>query len=754
MVAGIPADGRDVTWINRVFAGVGGLYALTLLTLAVPTAGDLGRDVSGLSLLVFSLVGAGAAGLAGARPGLDRRDRLVWRTLAAGLLLQLTALLLFVLWPGDAAFPAPGDIPRIGFVILLCAAAWLVPLHRVTALERRKSVLDSLTVMVSAAMLLWYLILGPHLAASGTSTGVVAAAMAYPLLDLLTIFGFSRVLVRNTGFGTRGPVLLLAVGAFVLFLTDGWSGYLQAHAEVGIRGSALEYAGVVTAQLCFALAALDQLRTRPGTAPRRDRCVIGGNLPYAAIAVAYALMAVAAWQDRDRFPWTGLVTGGIAITALVVLRQMMVQRASEEAASTDGLTGLANRSRFHDVLARGLDRDARAGRHTAVLLVDLNGFKQVNDSLGHTAGDRLLVAFAGMLRGSILGSDLAGRLGGDEFAVVLHDIGSVANAEAVARRIVAAAAEEIPIDGTAVTASASIGIAVSGPDELSPDELLHRADAAMYSAKRRGGGTRWTCFEESMGEGEAGEPSLEDDLRTALAEGGLRLLYQPIVGLPEEELLGVEALVHWEHPRHGTLESDAIAELAERLGLGGELGRWVLREAATQAQRWPGLRLHVNITPGQLAEDRFSADVRALIRSTGMDPALLVLEVAESASITGDVPRAHLQILTDEGVRVALDHFGTGYSSLTHLTQLPIDMLKIDRGFVAALDGTAAGAAVAQAVLRLGRVLSLETVADGVATVAQARELTLLGGVQAQGDYFGGPQPADRISTLVAASGR
>ena len=308
-------------------------------------------------------------------------------------------------------------------------------------------------------------------------------------------------------------------------------------------------------------------------------------------------------------------------------------------------------------------------------------------------------------------------------------------------------------------ASASIGIAVSGPGKLSPDEVLHRADAAMYSAKRRGG-SRWVCYDDSMGEGGAGEPSLEEDLRSALADGGLRLLYQPIMGLPDEELLGVEALVQWEHPRHGMVAPDVITDLAGRLGLAGDLGRWVLREAGTHAQRWPGLRLHVNVVPDHLAQDRFSADVRSIVRSTGLDPALLVLEVAENALIAEEVPRAHLQVLTDEGVRIALDHFGTGYSSLRHLTRLLIDLLKIDRDFVDALDGTAEGAAVAQAVLRLGRVLGLglglglETVADGVTTAAQARELTLLGGTQAQGGYFVAPVPAERISALVAAARR
>ena len=336
--------------------------------------------------------------------------------------------------PGPRAaepFPAAGDLPRIGFALVLCAAARLLPVPRVTALERRRPALDTLTVVVSGAMVLWYLILGPYVAARGAGAGIVAAAVAYPLLDLVMIFGFARVLVRGAGAGTRPPLVLLTIGSFFLFAGDAWAGYLQAH-QGDLRAGGLPLAGVLTMQFCFALAAVSQARNPHGSVFGQGRCLVGGNLPYAAIGVAYGLMAVAAWQDSDRFPWSGLTLGGIAITTVVVLRQVMVQRASEEAATTDGLTGLANRSRFRDVLARGLGRDARGGRRTAVLVVDLNGFIQVNDTLGHQVGDDLLIAFGAMLRGAILGSDLAGRLGGDEFGVVLHDIGGPANAEAVA----------------------------------------------------------------------------------------------------------------------------------------------------------------------------------------------------------------------------------------------------------------------------------------------------------------------------------
>jgi diguanylate cyclase (GGDEF)-like protein len=733
-----------------VLAGVGGGYVVSLV-IVFAASPEVAAIAFGMGILLSTGVGFVAGLRAAGRPGTDRRGRLIWRLIAVSFLFQIATMVLFAVPGAKMTFPAPADGARISFVVLLCVATWAFPLSRATSLERRKSVLDALTVVVSGSMLLWYLILGPYMADRGTSAGIVAAAAVYPMLDLLLIFGLARVLLRGTDSSARRPILLLAVGTLFLFAGDAWVGYMQAHTPDVYRDGKWDFACVLTMHFLFTAAAIDQNRPRTGLASRPGRYRLGGNLPYAAIGVGYGLMIIAAWHEQNRFPWSGLTVGGIAITVLVVLRQIMVQRESDEVAATDGLTGLANRFRFSEVLGRGLDRGGRNGHTTAVLLVDMNGFKQVNDTMGHKAGDALLTAFARMLRDGILGSDLAARLGGDEFAVVLHDIGGVANAEAVARRIAAATDEPVMIDGTPVRASVSIGIAVSGPAELSPDELLHRADVAMYHAKRRGGATRWACFDDLMG-GDDGEPSLEDDLRTAVAGGQLRLLYQPIVGLPDGELIGVEALVRWEHPRRGTIAPDVFIPLAERIGVIGELGLWVLREACTSAQRWPGLQVNVNVSPCQLDEDRFSTDVRTIVRATGMDPGLLVLEVTESALIAEEVPRAHLQILSDEGIRIALDDFGTGYSSLRYLTQLPIDTLKIDRGFVASLDGTAEGAAVAQAVLRLSRVLGLDTVAEGVETAAQARELTLLGGTKAQGFHFARPQPAEQISELVTAA--
>ncbi|WP_161952519.1 bifunctional diguanylate cyclase/phosphodiesterase [Actinoplanes sp. TFC3] len=661
-------------------------------------------------------------------------------------LLQIVITLMLALPDARLVFPAPADLVRALTIAVLLFAAYSFPLSSITPLERRKAVFDVLTVVTAGSMLVWYLAIGPSVHADTT---IVVAASAFPILDVLLLMGFARLLFRASPSVGRTPVMLLVAAVVVQFAADARSGYVTAVTGGTRLDDRVKLISVIAVLALMAAAVVERCR-QPGIAdPRAERCLMRGNLPYGSIALGYGLMLVAAVRENDAFPWSGLTIGAFGITLLVVLRQVAMQRESEEIAATDGLTGLANRSRLRSLLLQALHRGGRSGQTTAVLVIDMNGFKQVNDTMGHKAGDQLLAVFARMLRDAILGADVAGRLGGDEFAVVLHDIGGEANAEAVARRIAAATGTPIIIDGTPVNASASIGIALSGPGEYAADELMNRADVAMYHAKRRGGESRWACFADTMGGDN--EPSLEDELRGAVADGQMRLVFQPIVSLPDEELVGLEALARWQHPRLGLLEAEAFIPLAERIGMIEELGRWVLREACTYARRWPQLPLHVNVSARQLEEDSFSTDVRRTVRETGMNPVNLVLEVTESQLIADGVPAAHLRILSDEGIRIALDDFGTGYSSLKNLTHLPIDMLKLDRVFVATLDASAEGAAVAQAVLRLGRVLGMDTIAEGVETAEQARELTLLGAGKAQGHYFARPLPATEIDEKIMA---
>jgi diguanylate cyclase len=381
---------------------------------------------------------------------------------------------------------------------------------------------------------------------------------------------------------------------------------------------------------------------------------------------------------------------------------------------------------MREAVAAALSRGASEGRSTAVLLVGLEG-----------ADGAVQEGFGELMRRSVLRDDPIGRFG-DEYAAVLQDIRSVDNAEAVARRI-------------AVAGPARIGIAVAAPGEYGADDLLNRAALALQEARSRPDGAPWACYEPDP----TATTPLAEALHGATRNDQLRLLYQPIVALPDGELAGVEALVRWAHPERGTLDPDAFVPLAERIGLIGEIGRWVLQEACTQAARWqrrmPALQLNVNVSPRQLDDDGFAADVLRVLERTGFFPGNLVLEVTEGAVIGAPASVAQLAVLSNAGIRIALDDFGTGYSSLRYLARLPVDVLKIDRLFVAELDGTSRGGAVAQAVLRLGQILNLDTVAEGVENEAQARELTLLGCHKAQGYHFAHPlTPAELQRWLPA----
>ncbi|GAB3868934.1 putative bifunctional diguanylate cyclase/phosphodiesterase [Dactylosporangium cerinum] len=736
---------------------LGGLHGLTLAGIAVAVGtGRVPIHVpAGAGMFVLSAAGLFGAVRAARHDGLTERTRRSWRFMSFGYALALGVVGIFAV-TGPRPFPSPGDAAHLAFVLMLLFAVQTFPLHSATRMERHKHLLDAATVLAGAAMLMWYFVVGPYILANGTSVGAVVAAAAYPAADLALLFGIAKVLLRGADPTFRRPLGIVAVAMVVFTVGDGYLGYMQAHAAE-VERTAWQFVCWTTTHFLIAVAAAEQnrqasRRVADQPEPRVTRRGLAGKLPYAAIGVGYALMILAAVRQEQAYPWAGLVVGAFGITGLVVLRQGLVQQESREMAVTDGLTGLANRSRVHEVLARALARGERTGRSTAVLLIDMNGFKQVNDTLGHEAGDRLLVEFGEMMRRSVLGGDLVGRLGGDEFAVVLHDIGRVDHAVAVARRIVAATEQPIPFGEQALRASASIGVALAGPGECTTDELLHRADLAMYQAKRRTGGTCWQCWDRSL-TGEA-ELSLEHELRGAIGAGQLRLLYLPIVALPGREVTGVEALVRWEHPRHGLLAPEVFVPLAERAGMIEELGRWVLEQSCAQAKAWqrrvPSLQLNVNISPRQLDNQGFTGQVLEILDRAGFFAGHLVLEVPESA-VVGEADLRQLEALSTAGIRIALDGFGTGYSSLRYLTRLPVDALKLDSCFVAELDGTSKGSAVAQAVLRLGQMLHLDTVAEGVEDEGQARELTLLGCEKAQGRYFSGPVPAGDLERQLPA---
>jgi diguanylate cyclase (GGDEF)-like protein len=506
------------------YAGYPAAVAAVLL-LRSPSL-DISLPAWTTAMEVFTLAAMGWAVRAGVHPNLDARTRRAWLLVAVSFGVLAVSAALFQFVPGGRAFPTAGDIARLLFVPVMLVALLSFPLRAVSpwaaagAAERRdryKIGLDVATVIVAGSMALWYLVVGPGISEPRISDEALAAAIAYPVGDLALIFGVVTVLFRGASESVRLPLRLLALAMLVLVAGDTYLGYQRSHP--GFQAPAKwQFLCWLTGHYLMAMAALVQCRLASGQPhgkvrlPSRGRprgngllsvkraspeagrgsaawhgqpVVTVSLLPYLSIALGYGLLLAVAAAETQVYPWVGLVCGAAAITTLAVARQIIALRENHELAITDGLTGLHNRAYVHDVLSRALARGQRGGELVAVLLVDLDGLKQINDTRGHRAGDQLLVAFGGVLRRSVLGSDVVGRLGGDEFAVVLQDIGTPGNAEAVARRIVLEMDQPVVISGGSVRLRAGIGIALSGPDELGPDELLHRADVAMYHAKRR-----------------------------------------------------------------------------------------------------------------------------------------------------------------------------------------------------------------------------------------------------------------------------
>lgn len=425
----------------------------------------------------------------------------------------------------------------------------------------------------------------------------------------------------------------------------------------------------------------------------------------------------------------------------------------------DALTGLANRAAFLADLDQAIADSNRHEHSVAVLFVDLNDFKHVNDTWGHGVGDGLLISVARLLERSVLGADTVARLGGDEFGIVLAHIHQPTNAHAVARRIVTALSEPLDAAGRQIRARASIGIAVTGPNDADADELLRRADVAMYHVKGQGISGWRTYSDELRTDGARVAPTAED-LHAGIGAGELRLQYQPIVALHSGEVIGVEALVRWHHPTLGVLAPDAFIPLAEATGLIVPLGMWVLQEGCSQVRAWRQrtstprrINLSVNLSPRQLDDPALIPSVLSVLERTGLSARDLILEITEDALVNDVEAVPILAELRARGIRLALDDFGTGYSSLRYLTNLPVDILKLDRCFVAELNGTPEGSAVAEAVIRLSQSLNLDTVAEGIENDAQATELTLLGYPLAQGYHFAKPMDPERIEALLDSAG-
>ncbi|HEU4977230.1 MAG TPA: EAL domain-containing protein [Baekduia sp.] len=476
-----------------------------------------------------------------------------------------------------------------------------------------------------------------------------------------------------------------------------------------------------------------------------------GHEPFGVLGM-YAARARAFDEDDIAFlrSVANVLTGAV--------RRLAAERGMRHQALHDPLTHLPNRALLLDRLRHGLARGRREGRWLAVLHLDVDDFKNVNDAFGHAAGDDLLRELAPRLSEALRPSDTLARFSGDEFAIVCDGLDDATESATIAQRLLRVVERPFEVAGVEVQATASIGIALAEPGAAAgAEELLRDADVAVHRAKAGGHGT-YEIFDERMRAETLERVALTKDLRRAIEDGGLRLVYQPIVSFHDRRVVGVEALTRWTHPDWGDVPPDRFIPLAEQHGLIGALGRWVLHEALDQLVRWeraglarPDLTVSVNVSRVQLGSAALGDEVLAALSLRELAPNRLIVEVTESAVMDDpETARATLAALHQRGVRLALDDFGVGQSSLACLLELPLDVLKLDRGFITSLATSRESAAIVRAVADMARTLRFPVVAEGIETAAQEQVVEALGCDLGQGFLYARPVDPEALPAVVA----
>jgi diguanylate cyclase len=705
------------------------------------------------------------------------RQRLAWGFIGIGLVgwvigtaIWMACELVFEIPP----FPSVADAGYVVFPIATCVGLALLTGGR-HGPSRSRLALDGLITATALLQIAWVVVLHGVYDAGGSDRVALGLSLFYPTGDVVVITMAVLVLTRVRQ-GRRRALVLLTVGVVLMALSDSAFVYLSAHDAY--HGGTMADVGWLTGLFVIGTAGLSAMHEPATSMPSVQGATRSALwLPYVPVAFA----AVVCAPSNLRQPGTAALFGStVVLVAAVLLRQFFVVQenrrllaAVADRAMRDPLTGLANRTLFNDRLAHAMALHQRDGQGLAVLSLDLDDFKLVNDNLGHHAGDTLLVLVGRRIQGCVRTGDTVVRLGGDEFAVLME--GRAEQSKIVAHLVMAAFDEPFPVDGHDLLLRPSIGLALTNDEtETTGDVLLKQADVAMYSAKRsRTGGVR--TYDAEMHLAELPEPSLATtalggaagngagtvrllgQLRRAIDHGELSLVHQPKFRLRDGALVGVESLVRWPHPERGMLKPDQFLPLVREHGLMRSVTDLVVSLALDDVARWhaEGLRvpIAVNVFAPSLCELALPDRILRSLHDRGLNPDLLTIEITEDLLLGNlDRTRAVLERLRAHRIRVAIDDFGSGYSTLGYLCELPIDEVKLDRQFIAPVLVDARAAAVVRAVVDLAHVLRLTTVAEGVENKATGTILLDYGCDVAQGFHYSPPLTAAELRDQYLSS--
>ncbi len=710
-------------------------------------------------------------------------------------------------------YPSIADAFYILYYAVFLVGVILLPSERQSVVDRIRRLLDAGVVMLAATVVFWLFWLGPLLSTVDTTDPwTLFFSLAYPISDLVLIWSTLTLLLRRLRAQPSLPLVLLGISAMVGTASDVI--YTAKTLDGTYASGTWLDLGWVAVLLISLWAAAHQANADPEKLKLDEAPTVAADhgrlawlrlsLPYLSLIGAFVLLALvqnnaagvqSVVESRD------LELAIVALVFLIGARQVLTlvdnarlstrlqvqlgqQQAVESAlrleiaerkriedalresqerlshdAVHDTLTGLPNRALFIDRLERSVERGKRnPGHRFAVYLLDFDGFKSVNDRLGHPLGDALLIHAAARLKQCLRSSDTVARLGSDEFVVLLEDVEDVQAATTAAERLQAALSEGFDLTGNKVALSASIGIVVSGAGLHLAEDILRNADIAMGQAKLAGK-ARHAVFDASMGARALARLDLESEMRGAIERQEFRLQYQPIVDARTRRLVGLEALLRWRHPRLGNISPGDFIPIAEDTGLIVPIGTVVLREACRQMVEWQlGLNdigaqstININLSARQFRQPDLVAQVTRVLQESGLPPQCLNLEVTESV-IIGDAAAAvsTMRSLHALGVKLHIDDFGTGYSSLSYLYQFPIDTLKIDRAFVAGLSRDGRNRRIVDNIVALAHDLGLTVIAEGVETADQATLIESIGCEQMQGFYFSKPLDATAVPDAVA----